>query len=47
MEKIYHVSKKGSDDNKGTADSPFVTIQKAAEVAEAGDRVIVHEGVYR
>lgn len=47
MEKIYHVSKKGSDDNKGTSDSPFVTIQKAAEVAEAGDRVIVHEGVYR
>lgn len=43
----YHVSKKGSDLNAGTREAPFATIQRAAEAAEAGDRIIVHEGVYR
>ncbi|MCM1182862.1 MAG: right-handed parallel beta-helix repeat-containing protein [Roseburia sp.] len=43
----YHVSKSGSDSNAGTKDAPFLTIQRAAEAAEAGDTVIVHEGVYR
>ncbi len=47
MTKIYHVSKKGSDQNSGSAESPFLTIQKAADTAIAGDTVIVHEGVYR
>lgn len=43
----YHVSKNGSDRNAGTKDAPFATIQRAADVAKAGDRIIVHEGVYR
>jgi hypothetical protein len=43
----YHVSKKGSDSNKGSIDSPFLTINKAAAVAQAGDTVVVHEGTYR
>jgi hypothetical protein len=43
----YHVSKKGSDANPGTSVEPFLTISKAASVAEAGDSVLVHEGVYR
>lgn len=43
----YHVSKNGSDRNAGTGNAPFATIQKAADEAKAGDRVIVHEGVYR
>src|SRR6056297_1114270 len=43
----YHVSKKGSDDNRGTATSPFLTIQRAAHAAHPGDRIIVHEGIYR
>ena len=43
----YHVSKKGSDFNAGTKDAPFLTIQRAADAAEAGDKVIVHAGVYR
>jgi len=43
----YHVSKKGSDANIGTQDQPFLTISRAAALAAPGDRVIVHEGLYR
>ena len=43
----YHVSKQGNDKNAGTAEAPFLTISRAAAIAEEGDRVIVHEGVYR
>ncbi len=43
----YHVSTEGSDFNKGSADSPFRTISKAASVADYGDTVIVHKGEYR
>ena len=43
----YHVSKNGSDKNPGSINEPFLTISKAAEVAEENDFVIVHEGVYR
>lgn len=43
----YHVSKKGSDSNPGTKESPFLTINKAASLAIAGDIVTVHEGLYR
>ncbi|MCM1064937.1 MAG: hypothetical protein NC420_10800 [Eubacterium sp.] len=46
-DQTYHVSKKGSDLNPGTEEAPFLTIQKAADTAQAGDRIIVHEGVYR
>ena len=47
MSKIYHVAKHGSDYSAGTEAAPFLTIQRAAELAQAGDRVVVHEGVYR
>ncbi|MBP3340019.1 MAG: right-handed parallel beta-helix repeat-containing protein [Lachnospiraceae bacterium] len=47
MNRVYYVSKDGSDFNVGTEEHPFLTIQKAAEVAIAGDTVIVREGVYR
>lgn len=43
----YHVAKTGSDLGTGTKQAPFLTINKAANVAVAGDTVIVHEGVYR
>ena len=43
----YHVSKTGNDFNKGSASEPFLTISKAAQMAESGDTVIVHEGIYR
>ena len=44
---IYHVAKTGNDRNSGTMESPFLTIQRAADLALPGDRVVVHEGVYR
>ena len=43
----YHVSKSGCDKNSGSKQSPFLTIQKAADLAVAGDKIIVHEGEYR
>ncbi len=43
----YHVSVRGDDTNKGTAKAPFKTISKAAEVAQPGDVITVHEGTYR
>ena len=43
----YHVAKTGSDQNQGTKQNPFLTINKAACLAVAGDTVTVHEGVYR
>lgn len=47
MGNIYHVAKSGSDQNRGSADAPFATIQRAADLAVAGDTVIVHAGEYR
>lgn len=44
--KEIHVAKSGKDSNAGTSTSPYVTIQKAANVAKAGDVVIIHEGTY-
>ncbi|GAE26874.1 hypothetical protein JCM9140_2979 [Halalkalibacter wakoensis JCM 9140] len=43
----YHVAKNGSDLAEGTKKNPFLTINKAASVAQAGDTIIVHEGEYR
>ena len=43
----YHVSKQGSNDNAGSASQPLLTIQAAAELAQPGDTITVHEGVYR
>lgn len=46
----YHVSQANyaSDENDGKSfETPFRTIQRAAEVAKAGDTVIIHRGTYR
>ncbi len=46
----YHVAKnntEASDENPGTAGAPFLTIQKAATIAQAGDTIWVHQGIYR
>lgn len=43
----YHVAKTGNDKNSGTQKSPFLTIQKAANIAHPGDVITVHEGSYR
>ena len=47
MAKEYHVAKRGNDKNEGTLNSPFLTIQEAANIAQPGDIITVHEGVYR
>ncbi len=47
MKKEYHVAKSGSDRNNGTKENPFLTIQKAADMATAGDTITVHGGEYR
>jgi hypothetical protein len=44
----YYVAKDGSNTNNGlTLSSPFLTIQKASDIAVAGDVVNVRAGVYR
>jgi len=43
----YHVAKIGSDRNSGTLDSPFLTIQAASNLAQPGDMITVHQGIYR
>jgi hypothetical protein len=43
----YHVAKNGDDRNKGTFESPFLTIHAASNIAHPGDIITVHQGVYR
>ena len=43
----YHFSKQANDKNIGSAEQPFLTINRAATVALPGDTIIVHEGEYR
>ena len=42
-----HVATGGSDNGDGSEDRPFRTISRAADVAQAGDTVVVHAGEYR
>lgn len=44
--KTYYVSPGGSDINSGSAGFPFKTIQKAADIVNPGDTVIVKDGTY-
>ena len=41
-----YVSPAGSDSNPGTQAAPFKTIQKAADIANPGDTVLVADGIY-
>jgi alpha-N-arabinofuranosidase len=43
----FHVAPRGNDAGPGTPSAPFRTIQYAADVAQPGDVITVHEGVYR
>jgi hypothetical protein len=43
----YHVKIDGNDQNSGSASEAFKTISKAAQLAQAGDIITVHEGIYR
>jgi parallel beta-helix repeat protein len=43
---VYYVATNGNDSNNGTAASPWLTIQQAANTAQAGDLVYVKAGTY-
>jgi len=48
--KTYYVdngNRNASDSNPGTQDQPFLTISKAAEVLQPGERVVINSGIYR
>ncbi len=42
----YYVASTGADTNAGTLGHPFATIQHAADIAMAGDTVLVRQGTY-
>ena len=43
----YYVATNGNDNNAGTKDLPFATINKGATIAKAGDVVIIKSGTYK
>ena len=43
----YHVSTSGLDENPGSRSKPFQTISAAAAIAQPGDTITVHGGIYR
>jgi hypothetical protein len=48
--KMYIVNQKhpaASDSNPGTIDKPLLTINKAAQLVKAGERVVIYSGIYR
>ena len=42
----YYVSNSGSIDNPGTFDAPFLKVQQAADIMQAGDICYIRQGVY-
>ncbi|HCF03527.1 FG-GAP-like repeat-containing protein [Flavobacterium sp.] len=42
----FYVATTGSNSNSGTSSSPFLTIQKAVDVASNGDTILVNPGTY-
>lgn len=45
--KEYYVATTGNDNNAGTIEAPFATLQKAQSVVQAGDVVYIRHGVYK
>jgi len=43
----FHVAANGNDANPGTRKLPLRTIQRAADLAQPGDVITVHAGIYR
>ena len=44
--KDTHVATTGNDSNEGSESAPLLTIHKAMEMVQAGDRILIHEGTY-
>jgi hypothetical protein len=44
--RTWYVAPTGNDSNAGTSSAPFLTIQRAANLVNPGDTVIVEDGVY-
>jgi hypothetical protein len=42
----YYVATDGNDDNPGTLEAPFATVERGQEEASPGDTVFIREGVY-
>jgi hypothetical protein len=47
MGNVFYVDQKSNSNALGTKENPFHTIQQAADIALAGDRIVVKEGIYR
>ena len=48
--RTYHVDQNhpgASDKNDGSEEHPFLTINHAAQVVKAGEKVCIHSGIYR
>jgi len=43
----YHVSTHGNDSNNGKLTTPMKTISAAATLAQPGDTITIHQGIYR
>jgi len=41
-----HVATMGNDANAGTEEAPLLTIHKAVELVQPGDRILIHKGTY-
>ena len=44
--KDIHVATTGNDNSDGSENAPLLTIHKAMEIVQAGDRILIHEGTY-
>jgi len=44
---ILHVATSGNDQGDGSAERPFASIQRAAQVAQPGTAIRLHPGTYR
>lgn len=44
---VYYIAPGGNDNNLGTLDSPFATIQKAHDLVSPGDTIYLRGGTYR
>ncbi len=46
LSETYYVSSNGNDNNSGTIDNPFATVQTAHNIARAGDIIYLRGGTY-